>query len=85
MELSYNRHGQRLQFLMRLLLQSDYFVSVTAMSPEFTAESCGVEGTKTVSPNNNNNNNNKPKKLNSVAFSPQANYTDRATAACRRS
>jgi hypothetical protein len=25
------------------------------------------------------------KKLNSVAFSPQANYTDRATAACRRS
>jgi hypothetical protein len=23
-------------------------------------------------------------KLNSVAFSPQANYTDRATAACRR-
>jgi hypothetical protein len=24
-------------------------------------------------------------KLNSVAFSPQANYTDRATAACRRS
>jgi hypothetical protein len=23
--------------------------------------------------------------LNSVAFSPQANYTDRATAACRRS
>jgi hypothetical protein len=24
------------------------------------------------------------KKLNSVAFSPQANYTDRATAACRR-
>jgi hypothetical protein len=26
-----------------------------------------------------------PKKLNSVAFSPQANYTDRATAACRRS
>jgi hypothetical protein len=27
----------------------------------------------------------KLKKLNSVAFSPQANYTDRATAACRRS
>jgi hypothetical protein len=27
----------------------------------------------------------KTKKLNSVAFSPQANYTDRATAACRRS
>jgi hypothetical protein len=26
-----------------------------------------------------------PEKLNSVAFSPQANYTDRATAACRRS
>jgi hypothetical protein len=25
------------------------------------------------------------KKKNSVAFSPQANYTDRATAACRRS
>jgi hypothetical protein len=25
------------------------------------------------------------KKLNSVAFSPQANYTERATAACRRS
>jgi hypothetical protein len=25
------------------------------------------------------------KKLNSVAFSPQANYTDRATAACRPS
>jgi hypothetical protein len=25
------------------------------------------------------------KKLNSVAFNPQANYTDRATAACRRS
>jgi hypothetical protein len=25
------------------------------------------------------------KKLNSVAFSPEANYTDRATAACRRS
>jgi hypothetical protein len=25
------------------------------------------------------------KKTNSVAFSPQANYTDRATAACRRS
>jgi hypothetical protein len=25
------------------------------------------------------------KKLNSVAFSPQANYTDRVTAACRRS
>jgi hypothetical protein len=25
------------------------------------------------------------KKLNFVAFSPQANYTDRATAACRRS
>jgi hypothetical protein len=25
------------------------------------------------------------KKLNSVAFSPLANYTDRATAACRRS
>jgi hypothetical protein len=25
------------------------------------------------------------KKLNYVAFSPQANYTDRATAACRRS
>jgi hypothetical protein len=24
-------------------------------------------------------------KLNSVAFSPQANYTDRATAVCRRS
>jgi hypothetical protein len=24
-------------------------------------------------------------KLNSVAFSPQANYTDRVTAACRRS
>jgi hypothetical protein len=24
-------------------------------------------------------------KLNSVSFSPQANYTDRATAACRRS
>jgi hypothetical protein len=24
-------------------------------------------------------------KLNSVAFSPQANYTDRAAAACRRS
>jgi hypothetical protein len=24
-------------------------------------------------------------KLNSVAFSPQANYTDRATASCRRS
>jgi hypothetical protein len=24
-------------------------------------------------------------KLNSVAFSPHANYTDRATAACRRS
>jgi hypothetical protein len=24
-------------------------------------------------------------KLNSVAFSPQANYTDRGTAACRRS
>jgi hypothetical protein len=24
-------------------------------------------------------------KLNSVAFSPQANYTDQATAACRRS
>jgi hypothetical protein len=24
-------------------------------------------------------------KLNSVAFNPQANYTDRATAACRRS
>jgi hypothetical protein len=24
-------------------------------------------------------------KLNSVAFSPQANYTDRAIAACRRS
>jgi hypothetical protein len=24
-------------------------------------------------------------KLNSVAFGPQANYTDRATAACRRS
>jgi hypothetical protein len=24
-------------------------------------------------------------KLNSVGFSPQANYTDRATAACRRS
>jgi hypothetical protein len=23
--------------------------------------------------------------VNSVAFSPQANYTDRATAACRRS
>jgi hypothetical protein len=28
--------------------------------------------------------NNKTKKLNSVAFSPQANYTDRATAAFRR-
>jgi hypothetical protein len=27
----------------------------------------------------------KLKELNSVAFSPQANYTDRATAACRRS
>jgi hypothetical protein len=27
----------------------------------------------------------KYKKLNSVAFSPQASYTDRATAACRRS
>jgi hypothetical protein len=27
----------------------------------------------------------KLKKLNSVAFSPQTNYTDRATAACRRS
>jgi hypothetical protein len=27
----------------------------------------------------------KKTKLNSVAFSPQANYTDRATAACRRS
>jgi hypothetical protein len=27
----------------------------------------------------------KPKKLNSVAFSPQANYTDQAIAACRRS
>jgi hypothetical protein len=27
----------------------------------------------------------KTKKLNSVAFSPQTNYTDRATAACRRS
>jgi hypothetical protein len=27
----------------------------------------------------------KTKKLNSVAFSPQANYTYRATAACRRS
>jgi uncharacterized Rmd1/YagE family protein len=27
----------------------------------------------------------KKKKLNSVAFSPQANYTDRATAACWRS
>jgi hypothetical protein len=26
-----------------------------------------------------------PKKKNSVAFSPQANYTDRETAACRRS
>jgi hypothetical protein len=26
----------------------------------------------------------KLKKLNSVAFSPQANYTDRATVACRR-
>jgi hypothetical protein len=26
-----------------------------------------------------------PTKLNTVAFSPQANYTDRATAACRRS
>jgi hypothetical protein len=25
------------------------------------------------------------KQTNSVAFSPQANYTDRATAACRRS
>jgi hypothetical protein len=25
------------------------------------------------------------KKLNSVAFSPHANYTDRATVACRRS
>jgi hypothetical protein len=25
------------------------------------------------------------KKLNSVAFSPQANYTDRVTASCRRS
>jgi hypothetical protein len=25
------------------------------------------------------------KNLNSVVFSPQANYTDRATAACRRS
>jgi hypothetical protein len=25
------------------------------------------------------------KKLNSVVFSPQANYTDRVTAACRRS
>jgi hypothetical protein len=29
--------------------------------------------------------NTKTNKLNSVAFSPQANYTDRATAACRRS
>jgi beta-galactosidase/beta-glucuronidase len=28
---------------------------------------------------------NETKKLNSVAFSPQANYTDRSTAACRRS
>jgi hypothetical protein len=27
----------------------------------------------------------KKTKPNSVAFSPQANYTDRATAACRRS
>jgi hypothetical protein len=27
----------------------------------------------------------KKTKLNSVAFSPQANYTDRTTAACRRS
>jgi hypothetical protein len=27
----------------------------------------------------------KTKKKNSVVFSPQANYTDRATAACRRS
>jgi hypothetical protein len=27
----------------------------------------------------------KTKKLNSVAFSPHENYTDRATAACRRS
>jgi hypothetical protein len=29
--------------------------------------------------------NDNTKKLNSVAFSPQANYTDRATAACRQS
>lgn len=42
----YNRYGQRLKFLMRLLLRSDYFVSVTAMWPEFTAASCRFEGQK---------------------------------------
>jgi hypothetical protein len=47
--------------------------------------SIGAPNRRTVFNNNINNNNIKTNKTNSCDFSPQANYTDPATAVCRRS